>query len=176
MELKRVAADVAAGMVAHWVLTLVTAALAIGLPAWGRIADQWSLPTMIVAGLVVLAALVIIVREANLGRRYVKSAELSLRIHADQRKPERIFSTNVGRWFSLEGVGFGVGQGGQPQRMVLNTILFITFDPWVTVGTLVVQGRNMVLPAYTTPKVDSDAAIIVFEGKLPPGELEIKLA
>lgn len=44
MALKKIAADVAGAMLAHWVTTLVTAVLALGIPAWGRLTDQWSLP------------------------------------------------------------------------------------------------------------------------------------
>jgi hypothetical protein len=80
MGIKRIASDVAEGLIAHWILALVVAALAAGIPAWGRITDQWSWPTVIVAGLVLLAAIVIIAREMR--RRYAKTGELSLRIQA----------------------------------------------------------------------------------------------
>lgn len=174
VSIKRVAAEIFQNLVAHWVTLLLIAGVSIALPFWGRLSEQWPWPVAVIAAVLLFAAGFSIYRGWPL-RRYAKAAQLSLTIHADARQPSRISAKNVGRWFLLREIGIGPNVNGNMQHVVIHTILFITFDPWILVGSLQVNGRNMLLPPYTTPKVDSDAAIIVFDGALQPGELEINI-
>ena len=170
MKLAGFVSGVLESFVADGLKLAVMAALALVLPYWARLTDRWSWPIVLGAAVLLFAAILSIYRNWPWSR--ANRAELSLRIHADARQPAKISAKNIGRWYLLANKGL---TPGAPAPVVLNTFLFVTFRPWINVGTISVEGRNMVLPRYTTPNVESDGAIICFDGALPAGELEIKL-
>jgi hypothetical protein len=168
--------EVGQSLVAHWLTLSILAGTSLALPYWGRVTDRWSWPFAAVVFVLVLGAGFSIYRAWPI-RRYAKSAELAIRVHADARQPSRISGTNIGRWFALATRGLVQGQEGNVvQEVTFQTFLFVTFDPWILVGSLEVNGLNMNLPKYQVPKLESDAMILIFEGDLPAGDLQIKIA
>jgi hypothetical protein len=66
-------------------------------------------------------------------------------------------------------------QTGQERERAVTTILFITFDVPVKVGTLEVASPDIRIPFHETKEFNNRYAIITFSGNLPTGTLEIRV-
>jgi hypothetical protein len=130
--------------------------------------------------LVIYATIVLLVRgfrapKAAPAETFVDSASITLRIHDDARGPERISASNIWRWSMLHTSAFELDETTRqlrPKR--LGDILFLTFDPFVRVGTLLVQSPDMQLPRYEIKEFHSRFAIVAFD-VIPAGTLVISV-
>jgi len=103
----------------------------------------------------------------------VDSAEIRFHIYGDERQPTRISQSNVWRWFIL-GIILPVKEiKTGKKRISIQPILFIVFDKPVKAGTLEVSSPDSKLPLYEVKEFRSRYAIIVFDGELTSGTLNI---
>ena len=111
-------------------------------------------------------------RRANVLR---DNAELRLHMYGDDRQPTRISATNIWRWYSLRNIVMEIdAQTGQYRERAVTTILIVSFDVPVRVGTLEVHSPDTRLPRYETKEFNNRFAIITFSDNLSAGTLEIR--
>ena len=97
---------------------------------------------------------------------------ITLHTYGDDRHPIRLAYENVWRWYTLRAIGTDKDtEGTNP----LATILFISFEIPVSVGTLEISSPDMQLPLHETKEFNNRFAIIVFNGSIPQGTLRIEV-
>jgi hypothetical protein len=81
---------------------------------------------------------------------------------------------NVWRWYYLRTIVVAVEkETGKEERQDVVTTLFVNFDNPVSVGTVEVSSPDMRLPLYEVKEFNNRFAIIMFDGSLPQGTLQI---
>lgn len=104
----------------------------------------------------------------------VNNASLKLHVYSDGRVPTRLGFSNVWRWYVLTNFIMKIDAvSNKLSQEPMSTILFISFDHPVHVGTLTVSSPDTKLPSHETKEFNSRFAIIVFMGLLPDGTVNV---
>jgi hypothetical protein len=107
--------------------------------------------------------------------RLAERAELSLQFYADGRTPSSVRHVNVWRWYFLPLIRRSVDviRNIETQETVYS-ILFLTFDPEVSVSTLRVDAAVQ-LPPWEIKEFNPRFAIIAFSGQIPACMLTVSV-
>lgn len=125
--------------------------------------------------LLIIATLILLARGLGwIGRRKMSaSAEISLRIHGDDRAPTKLTEKNVWAFYYLRNEMTTVHpqSGAQVTRTIGNLVLI--FDNPIRAENIDVSA-DFALPRFEVKSFMSRYALIAFTGALPAGTLHIK--
>ena len=114
----------------------------------------------------IIIALEVIKRARNLCvNTIITSAEIKLHSYGDTRIPDTSFNQNIWRWYILNIL--------DAEKTVIQSIIFISFDKPILIGTLKVASPDMKLPVYEVKEYNNRFAVITFSGQLLSGTLVI---
>ncbi len=106
-----------------------------------------------------------------------KTAHMALHFFGDERLPTKISEPqNVWRYFVLRDVAVGKDRKGGTLVEAIGTDLFVDFDQPTAVGTITVSSPDMKLPLTEVKEFNNRFAVIVFEGLIGAGTVEINVA
>jgi hypothetical protein len=149
------------------------------LPYFAPKLPTWISSAGLGVGLLVLGlsvGLVIADRRNDVSMRQpVDKASLRLHIYDDNRTPDRIAAENIFRWFYLKNIIIMQEPKAEQRSEAISATLFVTFEPEVKISTIQVRSPDMKLPLYEVKEFNQRFAIIVFNGAIGPGTLEISV-
>lgn len=133
----------------------------------------------VVAGAACLVAAVVMLLWPRIRRWWASDFTetfVVLQVIAGQPVPLQSKQVNSWSWYTLPIIADGFGTDGKPlARHHFMTILVWIFEKPTTYSQVEVIGKNMALPVYEVRERSTRHAIIIFEGNLPPGTLELRL-
>ena len=104
-----------------------------------------------------------------------QEAHLRLLVYNDERTPTRISEKNIWRWFWLRDILTMVATDGTMSSTATITILFLSFETPMITSSVEIQSPDFTLPRYEVKAFYPRFAIVVFDGKMPAGTLEISM-
>lgn len=105
---------------------------------------------------------------------FTDNASLRLHIFGDERTPQRLSFANIWRWYYLRQLVTGFDPStGKETTLTATSILFVTFNPPVSIGTLEVSSPDIRLPRHEVKDFNPRSAVITFLAEVPAGTLEI---
>ncbi len=110
-------------------------------------------------------------------QQLVTEASLSLHLYGDARSATRISATHVWRWYYIHTAVLELDpQTNALHQRIVGGTLFVTFEPFVQVGTIAVSSPDMQLPPNEVKEFNNRFAVIVFSGPIPAGTVEIRVS
>lgn len=139
-----------------WLVVAVSLAMAIivfvGLAGWAR--GKWWAPAIATS---------------------IGDTMLRLQVYADTRTPLRREHANIWRWYTLRNVIYGRDAQGAQTTAALQFFVFLVFENPAAVGQITVVSPDFRLPPYEVKDSGPRHAIIIFNGPMADGDLEIRV-
>jgi hypothetical protein len=104
-----------------------------------------------------------------------QEAHLRLLVYDEECSPTRISEKNIWRWFWLRDILTAVAPDVTMSSTATITILCISFQTQMITSSVEIQSPDFTLPRYEVKAFYPRFAIVVFDGKMPAGTLEISM-
>lgn len=104
------------------------------------------------------------------------STLIRIQTYSDARLPTRRQQENVWRWYTMSNQIRGIDGAGVEVNLAFQFILFLVFETPVAVGQILVSSPDMALPSHEVKDSGPRHAIIVFNGSVGAGEIEVRVA
>ncbi|AGK58568.1 hypothetical protein HYPDE_34483 [Hyphomicrobium denitrificans 1NES1] len=101
---------------------------------------------------------------------------LRIQTYSDARLPTRRQQENIWRWYTLSNRIRGRDANGTETDIAIQFFVFLVFETPVAVGQVLVSSPDMQLPSHEVKDSGPRHAIIVFNGGVSAGEIEVRVA
>lgn len=100
---------------------------------------------------------------------------LRLRFFGDARTPIQVQQANIWRWYSLAMIQRIITADGQARDSAITTLFVMLDQPIHDITQVLVSSPDFNLPEHEVKDWGPRHAIIAFSGRLPDGELEVRI-
>ena len=101
---------------------------------------------------------------------------IRIQTYSDTRLPTRRQHENIWRWYSMSNHIRGRSADGDETDLAFQFILFLVFETPISVGQILVSSPDIHLPSHEVKDSGPRHAIIVFNGSVGAGEIEVRVA